>query len=72
VVALAADAHVVGHEVQHQAHAVLAQGGRQLSQTLVTAEFSVDRSVVDDVVAMGAARPGLKDRRRVQRTDPQA
>jgi hypothetical protein len=55
----AADAHVVGHDVEQKLQAGAVQRLREANETLLAAELRVDRRVVDDVVAMGRARPRL-------------
>jgi len=50
---------------------VLAQGFYQLVQFPFGADLRVDRVVVDDVVAVRAARPRLEERRCVEMADPQ-
>ena len=65
-------AHVVRHEVGHETHAVLAQRFDQLAQLRFGADLRIDRVVVDEVIAVHAARPRFQERRRVQVADAQA
>ncbi|RMS12533.1 hypothetical protein ALP75_203718 [Pseudomonas syringae pv. actinidiae] len=68
----AADGHVVGHDVEDQAHAVFAQGRYQAQQGRFAAQLRVDDGRVDHIVAMHGASAGLEQRRRVDVTDAQA
>ena len=63
------DAHVVGHEVEQQAHAVLVQGLDQRLELGLRAELRVEVVEVDDVVAVGRARPRRGQRRGVEMAD---
>ncbi|MCY1411298.1 hypothetical protein D9M71_266820 [compost metagenome] len=47
-----AHGHVVGHRVEDQPHAVLAQGGDQPLQRRLAAQFGVDAGRVDHIVAV--------------------
>jgi hypothetical protein len=49
-------AHVVGHDVQDLPHAVAAQGLAQAGMRGLVAHLRVQLAVVDDVVAVRAAR----------------
>ena len=57
-VLVGADGHVVGHGVEDLAQAVLAQGGDPGLVVLRGADLGIQAAVVDDVVAVGAARAG--------------
>ena len=70
-VGAAGDAHVVRHHVDEHPHAALAQPRRQGLQILVGADLWVEMSVVGDVVAVGAARCGTEEWRRVECADPE-
>ncbi|VVN12838.1 hypothetical protein PS623_03883 [Pseudomonas fluorescens] len=48
----ATDGHVVGHGVENEAHAVLAQGGNQAQQSCLATQLRVDLGRVDHVIAM--------------------
>ena len=48
-------ADMVGHEIQDQAEIVLLQRGAQPFEAGFAAELRIERGVIDDVVAMGAA-----------------
>jgi hypothetical protein len=67
----AADAHVVRHDVEDEAQAVLAERIGQAQESLLAAELQIDRRMVDDVVAVGGAGPRLVDRRGVEMADPE-
>jgi hypothetical protein len=56
---------VVGHDVHHQPHPPLLEGGRQRVQVAVGPDLGVQAGVVDDVVAVQAARTRDQKRRRV-------
>jgi len=64
-------AHVVGHEVEHQPHAKLAQGSRQRREALVAAQFRIKLCVIADVVTVRAAGGGFEGRRHVEIGDSQ-
>ena len=66
-----ADPHVVGDGVEDLAKPALAQGGDPGLIILLGADLRVEAAVVDDVVAVGAPRPGLEIRRGVGVGDPQ-
>ncbi|MNH03433.1 hypothetical protein D3C79_626960 [compost metagenome] len=66
-----AHGHVVGHGVEDQPHAVLAQGADQALQRRLAAQLRVDLGRVDHVVAVARAGAGLEDRRGVQVADAQ-
>lgn len=59
-------AHVIGHHVHQQAHAVRVQRGHQLLELLARTDFGVERVVVDHVVAMAAAGTCTQEGRAVQ------
>ena len=65
----AADAHMVGHDVEDQAETFLLQRLREPKKAFFPAEFRIDPHVVDDVVAMGRARPRCLDRRGIDMAD---
>ena len=67
----AADAHVVRHDVEDEAEAVLPQRVGETVERRLAAELRVDRAMVDDVVAVGRARPRPVDRRGVDMADPE-
>ena len=66
-----ADAHVIGHHVQHQAHPVLAQRGHEVGQVRLGAQFRVQMLEIAHVVAVGAAGPGAEQRRGIDVADAQ-
>ncbi len=55
----AADAHMVGNDIDDQSHAVGAQSRHQPAQGRLAAEFRVDLAMVDNVVAMRRAGAGF-------------
>lgn len=57
---------MVRYEVQDQAEIVLAQGIAQAGECFLAAKFGIELAVIDDVIAMGAARPGLEKGRGVE------
>ncbi len=58
--------HVVGHDVQQQAHVVRAHRRVQRHQPLLAAQLGIDAGRVGDVVAMGRAGHGRADRRQIE------
>ena len=69
--ALVRGGHVVGDQVDDQAHAAGPEGGHQLPQAGLAAQLGGDLGRVDHVVAVGRAAPGPQDRRGVQVRDAQ-
>ncbi len=65
------DAHVVGHEIGHEAHAVFLEFGAHRVELLRGTHFRVEVVVIDDVVAVRAAGAGLEKRRAVEVRDAQ-
>ena len=63
--------HMVGDEVEDQAHPALAEFRRQRIEVLVRPEFLVERVVVADVVTVRAASCRFQERRAVAVADPQ-
>ena len=61
-----ADAHVVRHEIEDQPEAVRLERGAHPRKAFGTAEFGIELLVVDDVVAMRAARPRFQEWRRIE------
>ena len=53
-----AHAHVVGHDIEHEAHAVLPQGLDQPAQRVLATQLRIEAVMVHDIVAMG--RPGAR------------
>ena len=70
-VLVGADAHVVGHGVEDLAQPGVAQGGDPGLVVLLGADLGVEAAVVDDVVAVRAAGPGLQVRRGIAVGDAQ-
>src|SRR4051812_39392879 len=66
---VAADAHVVGHDIEELAHAVVSERLYQPPVILFASEFGVQRGWVDDVVAVRATGPGFQVRRGVEIAD---
>ena len=58
----AADGHVIGHDVEDLAEAVLAEGRAEALVRDRAAQLRVDAARIDDVVAVRAARRGLEVR----------
>ena len=50
-----ANRHMVGHDIQDQAHIVSLQAGHQPFQRCFATQFRVDASGVDTIVAVGGA-----------------
>jgi hypothetical protein len=71
VVGPAGDPHVIGHDVENLSHAMPGQRRRELRQLLFGADLPVQRSVIDDVVAMQAPGARLQPGRGVQVPDAQ-
>ena len=66
------DPHVVGHHVDHEAHAVGMQRRDESVESLPAAELGVERAVVDDVVAVRAPGARPQDRGAIEVTDAEA
>ena len=56
------DAHVVGHDVDDQAHAALLQALGECGELFLRTDFGIEASVVGDVVAVHAAGMGHQKR----------
>ena len=56
----AADSHMVRHEIQHLLQPVLGESGIHPVERSLVPQLGVERVVIDDVVAVGAARPRLE------------
>ncbi len=65
----AADADVVGHEVENQSQIGPRQGLRQPCECRLAAEFRIERIVVDDVVAVRAPGTRFQKRRGIEMAD---
>ncbi|MCY1396374.1 hypothetical protein D9M71_113440 [compost metagenome] len=63
--------HVVGHDIEDQAHAVQAQRGHQAFEGRFAAKLRVDAGRVHHIVAMHRARPRLEQRRGIEMADAQ-
>ena len=63
--------HVVGHDVDDEAEALLAAGGDEAVEGLPTAEVVVDAGVVEHVVAVGGPGGGFEDGREIEVTHPE-
>ncbi len=70
-VALGIGSHVVGDDIEDDAHLVGAQGIRESLPCSLTAQLSIDTAVIDDVVAMRAARSRGVDGREIHMADTQ-
>ena len=66
-----ADAHVIGYQVEDQAHAALFQRARQAAQVPLAAQLRIKLIVVGDVVAMHASGARLQDGRDIKMGDAQ-
>ena len=62
---------MVGHDVENQPHAVLVQGRDKAVEFFRRSDFRIQRVVVDDVIAVGAARAGLQNWRGIAVADSQ-
>ena len=65
------DPHVVRDHVEHPAHAALEQPRDHSPVCRLVADLGVDPAVVEDVVAVRAARPGMEEGGEVAVGDPQ-
>ncbi len=63
--------HVVRYDIQHEAHAVRCQGVGKTQEILWTANFLIQRIMIDNVVTVRAAFAGLEDRRSIAMADPE-
>ena len=68
----AADAHMVRHDVEHEAEAVRAERVGETVEPVLATELRVDGRVVDDVVSVRRAGPRLVDRRGIDVADAQS
>ena len=66
------DAHVIGHDIENQAHAVGLQLEHQVPELLLAADLGVKLVVVDDVVAVFTARTRLQQRRGITMADAES
>lgn len=58
-----ADAHMIRNKIEDEAEAVQSERVAECDEAVPAADLGVDRGVVDDVVAVLAARPRLQERR---------
>ncbi len=65
------DAHVIGHDVDHQAHTALLEAFREFGELFFRADFGIEAGVIGDVVAVHAAGMGHQERRGVAVGDSQ-
>ena len=65
----AADAHVVRHEIQHLPEPVLRERRHHRLESRLIAQLRIERVMIDDVVAVGAARPRLQIGRGIDMAD---
>ena len=65
----AADAHVVRHDVQHLTKAVAPERRDHVPKCVRVAEIGIEAAMVDDVVAVRAARAGRQIGRRIDVAD---
>ena len=70
-VALGIGGHVIRHDVEHHAHVVDAQGVGEPAPGGLTAQFPIDAAVINDVVAVRAARARGVNRREIHMADTQ-
>ncbi len=66
-----ANAHVVGHDIEEQAHLCFAERCGKLMEASFAAEFRIQAVVADDVVTVLASSASLKNGRAVKVADPQ-
>ena len=62
---------MVGHDIQHLAHAVILEFTHQLLQLFIAADFRIELVVVSNVITMLASGSGLEDGRRINVRDAQ-
>ncbi len=60
-----ANAHMVGDDVQNQGHAVLLDDRQKPFKLLPTADFRIYLPMIDDIIAVAAARPGRQEWRQI-------
>ena len=65
------DAHMVGHDVDHQAHAPLLQAFGKRGEFFLRADFRIETGVVGDVVAVHAAGVSHQKGRGIAVADPE-
>jgi hypothetical protein len=64
--------HVIGHDVEHQTHPPLVQGGHQTLERRLVAQLGVQDAGIHDVVAVLAAGTGPENGRAVDVGDAEA
>ena len=65
------DRHMVGHDVEDEAHAMLLQRRDKRGEFRLAADLRVEPVVIDDVVAVRRSRPRFHQWRRVDVADPE-
>jgi len=63
------DAHVVGHDVEDQPHAVAAQRRGEAPEVLLAADLRIEGVVIDGVVAVAASGPRFQAGRQIAMAD---
>src|SRR5262249_60209258 len=63
------DAHVVRHEIENEPHIRTGESSGKASKCLLAGEFGIERIMVDDVVAVRAARSCLQEGRSIKVAD---
>ena len=58
-VVIAHDAHVIGHDVEYQSHAMFVKSRDKTVEVFRAPDFRIERVVVDDVVSVHAAGTSL-------------
>ena len=66
-----ADSHMVGDDVEDEAHPVPMQCIDELAESFLASELRIELVVVDDVIAMDRACASRHDRRSVDMADPE-
>ena len=64
--------HVVGHEIEDEPDVRPRERRAQTLEGVFAAELGIERIVIDDVIAVAAARARLEKRRRIEVTDAEA
>ncbi len=67
-----AHGHVVGHDVDHDAHALCVQALVQLAQSGFAPQFGIDAGGIHHIIAMGGTGARHQDGRKIEVADAQA
>ena len=66
------DSHVIGHDIDNQPHVVFAESRHKAIKFFRSSDLGIQGVVIDDVVAVHAARPRLEEWRDVAMADAES